>query len=263
MKLFIMGAGYVGMALLSFFQNQGHEIYTSTTSKEKVGALQSYAQHVFLIPAENEAMLKTIASCDGLIILVAPKNQASYEETYLGTAKMVSSALKNRERPLYLLYTSSTSVYTGDQNEWAEEHAFLQPPSETAQILLETENVFLEWPGTCILRLGGIYGPKRELIDRAKRLSGKEMSGSGEEPTNHIHLEDIVSAVAFCLSHHLYGIYNIVNDDHPYRKELYDSLCQSIGMPPPIWNSSPYRGYKVSNRKIKSAQFVFKHPNIT
>ena len=259
MKFILMGAGYVGTALLNSFQYKSHEFFITTTREEKVEELKAYG-NVLLLNCKNN-LKEWVDMCDGMIILIAPKNSQNYDETYRQTAKTVSLSLKNRKRPFYLVYTSSTSVCEGKEG-WVTEEMPLSPTSENAKILLETEYLYLNsGVDACILRLGGIYGPKRELIDRAKRFSGKEMSGTGNESTNHIHLADIVSAISFCIDHRLTGVYHLVNEDHTTRKELYSTLCKSADIPSPIWSPGlEQTGYKVSNRKIKDAGFIFKHP---
>jgi nucleoside-diphosphate-sugar epimerase len=265
MKILVMGAGYAGMALLNDFQEKLHEIYVTTTREERVEELRGYGKGVLLLKEENKDFQELIDKCDGIIVLVAPKHLQNYEETYLNTAKKIVSSLKGRSAPFYILYTSSTSVCEGIKEEWAAEECVLAPVSENAKILLETERLFLDsGASVCILRLGGIYGPGRELVERARRFSGKELAGTGEEPTNHIHLEDIVSAISFCLDRTLTGIYQLVNDEHPTRKELYSHFCQRMDVPNPIWNphlpSLKGSGYKVSNQKIKDAGFTFRYP---
>lgn len=265
MKLLIMGAGYVGIALLHYLQSQPHEIFITTTHKERIRELSAYGQPVLLHPDKD--FKEFINPCDAMIVLVAAKNSQSYKETYLHTAQRISLALEGRQKPFYLLYTSSTSVCEGVQSEWVTEDMALCPKSENAKILLETEQEYLRCrASTCILRLGGIYGPKRQLIDHARHFSGKELPGNANAPVNRIHLEDIVAGIAFCLKHSLIGVYQLVNDDHMTRKELYSSLCQLADIPCPIWTSErpQYRenGYKVSNQKIKQAGFIFTHPHI-
>ena len=265
MKVFIMGAGYAGMALLTHFQNRGYDIVVSTTQKDKVDELSSYAQDVLLLTRPRpfgKTFKTTLDQCDALIVLVAPKNGSSYRETYLETAQEIVEQLEGRDKPLYILYTGSTSVYEGCNEEWAEEDANLNPQSENAAVLYQTEKVYLSTPLVCVLRLGGIYGPHRELNSRAIRFSGQPMNSNGSETTNHIHRDDIVDAIEFCLTHRLTGIYNVVNDEHPTRKTLYNTLCQHAKIPEPIWeensSSNKLKGYKVSNRKIKEAGFVVK-----
>jgi nucleoside-diphosphate-sugar epimerase len=263
MKLLIMGAGYVGMALLTKLQNERYDLFITTTKKERVESLRDYGKGVLLLHPDDEmGFRQLVESCDGAVILVAPDDPSQYEEVYLNTAKKFVSALKNRRSPFYLLYTGSTSVCEGASDEWVTEESSLKPKSENAKILLETERIYLNsGVDTCILRLGGIYGPKRDLAQRARRFSGKEIAGTGDEPTNHIHLNDIVNGIVFCLDHSLTGVYHLVNDDHRTRKDLYSGLCQSLGIPLPIWNRDrPGRGsgsHKVSNQKIKEAGFVF------
>jgi hypothetical protein len=60
-----------------------------------------------------------------------------------------------------------------------------------------------------------------------------------------------VEGISFCLKHRLIGIYNLVNDDHPTRKELYSNDI--------TWNPNLPHGnkeYKVSNHKIISPGFT-------
>lgn len=257
-----MGAGYVGMALLNFFQGGPHEIYITTTKESRAEELKSYGKGVFVLDG-NTDFRELIQGCDGMIVMVAPgRHLANYEETYLKTARRIKEALKERQKPFYLLYTGSTSVCELEK-DWVTEETPLSPQSENAKILLETEQTFLSCAvNTCILRLGGIYGPNRELTQRARSLSGMVMSGTGDEATNHIHLEDILRGINFCLDHSLTGLYHLVNDDHPTRKELYTALCETMGIPPPIWKPDKIgkKGYKISNQKIKAAGYVFKHP---
>lgn len=262
MKLLIMGAGYVGMELLKSLQSQSHEIFITTTQKDKLETLKPYGQVLLLDPNNDQEFKDCINACQGAVVLVAPKNSQNYETTYLKTALNITAALKNRTKPFYILYTSSTSVCEGIKDTWITEDMPLSPASTNGQILLKTEKQYLNSGfDTCILRLGGIYGPKRELLERAKRFSGKEMNSSGTEPTNHIHLHDILAALIFCIDHQLTGIYHLVNDDHPTRKQLYSQLCQSAHLPMPLWPSTPVgKGYKISNQKIKTAGFTFKHP---
>lgn len=254
MKLLVMGIGYVGMALLNSLQHEELEVYATTTQRSKVELIQPFVKEVILLDPDDESQLEALVKiCDGIVVMVAPKNNQNYEKTYLRTAKTLSRLIKKRAKQPYLLYTSSTSVYENIPNEWATEDLILSPLSQNGKILLETEQVFSDCSNPCILRLGGIFGPNREISRRAFFLSGKEVPGTGEEPTNHIHVDDIVSVILYCLKHQLTGIYNLVNHEHPTRNELYTRLCQNLSIPNPIWNPSLPSGkgsYKVSNQKI-------------
>jgi nucleoside-diphosphate-sugar epimerase len=248
-KLLLIGAGYVGLALLK--QLREFDVTVTTTDEKKVELLQEYASKVILLQDQNAFELKAaVEACDAIVILVAPKGGKSYAETYLHSAEKIYALVAQKSTPTYILYTGSTSVYEGIQEPWATEDLQLAPPSPNGIILLQTEQQLMKNTNTCILRLGGIFGPDRELEARAKRISG-----DGDVYTNHIHRDDIVEAIQYCLEHQLTGIYNLVNDDHPTRRELYNGICDRLGIPRPHWSGeikSKPSGYRVSNQKIKS-----------
>ena len=65
--------------------------------------------------------------------------------------------------------------------------------------------------------------------------------------------------------HHLTGIYNLADDDHPTRKELYDEISKKFQVPEVTWDpslTSLRSGNKrVSNHKIKQSGYRFVHPH--
>lgn len=264
MNIVLIGAGYVGTALLSALQGSGHDLYVTTTQSQKVSALQPFAKEVLLLNAQSENKYEEwILSADAILVLVAPGKSGSYRECYLNTAQKIASILCKRSKAVHLIYTSSTSVCESNHEEWISEETPLFPQSENGKILLETEECYLHAEAdACVLRLGGIFGPHRTIANRAKFFSGKTLPGTGNEPTNHIHLNDIVRAIIFCLDHRLTGLFHLVNDDHPTRKQLYGHLCKELQLPPPQWDGSilPKGGYKILNEKIKKAGFVFEYP---
>lgn len=279
MKVAVIGAGYVGMAVITRLRSLGHELYITTTSKERRAELAPYAKQLLLLDEVvslkgDRALYEFLAPCSAVIISVAPKRsgdrEVSYENTYLALAKQICRIIERREctsqAPLQVLYTSSTSVCQRLDQSVVTEDDEVQPDSDNAKALFETERCYLGINSAsnataCVLRLGGIYGPGRTLVDRARQFSGKLMSGTGNEPTNHSYLLDIVEAILFCIDRSLTGVYHVVGDAHPTRKQLYTSLCQSLNIVPPVWGVHPdissRGGYIVCNKKIKEAGFVF------
>jgi nucleoside-diphosphate-sugar epimerase len=169
-----------------------------------------------------------------------------------------------------LIYTGSYAVY-GDRNgAWVSEETSVAPANSNGEILRETEDVLLsaerENLRVCILRLGGIYGPNRELVKIFGRVAGTTRPGNGEDVTNWIHLDDIVGAIEFARQHNLQGIYNLVDDAHLKSRELLETLLTKHNLAQVIWDSSlksnrPYNA-KVSNQKIKDAGYQLIHPQM-
>lgn len=265
MKIGIIGCGYVGQAAaLQWKKTAGHEISATTRSVEKMSHLQTIVDHVYLLNASHP--LQTfIEQQEVLLIAVAPGGTSDYIATYLETAKSVAEAVERAPHLQQIIYTSSTSVYGDHQGAWVNEMTPLIPANENGWILAETEKILLgcasECRKACVFRLGEIYGPGREIAQRLRRMQGRVFAGMGEAYTNLIHLEEIVRASDFALTHRLSGLYNLCEDYHLPRRELYDKLCREEGLPAIQWDPSqvnPHAGNKrVSNEKLKEAGFDF------
>ncbi|MGB3208499.1 MAG: SDR family oxidoreductase [Crinalium sp.] len=285
MNIAIIGCGYVGSAVARFWQNQKDHIVTvTTTSQERVAELEKISQRVVVINGDDELALRSILeNQDAVVVSVAPKrdrvatpqeyrslNANPYEQTYLRTAKTIVAALQHTPRVKQLIYTGSYSVY-GDRNgELVDENSPVPPANSNGQILFDTEQVLLQASHenlkVCILRLGGIYGSGRELVRIFSRWAGTTRPGKGEYVTNWIHLDDIVSAIDFALTHQLQGTYNLVNDVPMLGRELIDWVLESHNLPKVTWDESadeirPYNA-RVSNQKIKAAGYKLIHPQI-
>ncbi|MEA5577656.1 SDR family oxidoreductase [Anabaena sp. UHCC 0451] len=272
MNIAIIGCGYVGYSVAHHWQqNKNFIITTTTTSPERVDGLKTVSQRVMVTKGNDYETLKSVLKNQDVVLLtVGAKSGTTYEETYLETAKTLVSILKYSPNIHQLIYTGSYSVY-GDRNGvWVDEETPPAPANLNAQILRKTEDVLLsaenESLRVCILRLGGIYGPGRELVKIFGRVAGTTRPGKGEDTTNWVHLDDIVGAIEFALHHRLQGIYNLVDDAHLTSKQLIDNVFTKHNLPNVVWdvtnkNNRQYNAW-VSNQKIKDAGYKFIHPQI-
>ncbi len=265
MIFFVLGTGYLGAAFLQARSKQ-YNFIASTTSIDKIPALSLLAGEACLLQSSDlSAMQSKVDRSDGIAIFVSPKTSSDVD-IYLDSAKTLSQILQGRKRPFHIIYTSSTFVYAGSHT--AIEDTPIFPIHPKASLLHQTEQIYLacqnSWISVSILRLGGIFGPQREIKARAERLSGKIVAGTGDEKTNHIHLEDAVSAAWFCMENSLSGIFNIVNDAHPSRRQLYEGILKQYGLPLCHWDPCKELEHgcslAVPNHKIKSHGFQFSHP---
>ncbi|MBW4495659.1 MAG: SDR family oxidoreductase [Oscillatoria princeps RMCB-10] len=273
MNVAIVGCGYVGTAVARHWRDLGCFVTATTTSDRRVAEVEEVAQRVAVTKPDSEAsLLSAIQNQEAVLLSVAPAGDKQvdaegYEQTYLGTAENLVAALKQSPTVKQLIYTSSCAVYGNTNGEWVNEESPLSPANRQAEILRDTEQVLLgaasENLHICILRLGGIYGPGRELKERFGRLAGKTLPGTGEYFTNWIHLSDIVSAVEFARANRGQGIYNLVNDEPVLARELADRVCVGYGFAKIEWEPAEHnsRAYslRVSNQKLKAAGYRFAH----
>ncbi len=269
LRTMIFGVGYIGSALLAYWKKEGERsLIVTTTSIEKLQAYKGQADAVILARGDDEdAVRKALNSIEEVVIAVAPSKGSSYGKTYLDTAKTFSTILAQNDSVKHLVYLSSTSVY-GDRNgEWVSEETDLDPKSENSKTLCDTEALYLQQSSSkllvTVLRLGGIYGPGRSHSSRVKRLNGASLSGDKNAFCNWVHQEDVVRAIDWVLKNQLSGVYNICSDDHPSKRELYDSITEEMKTTQVTWDPTTTGVHagnrKVSNKKIRETGFAFLH----
>jgi len=272
MNVAIIGCGYVGTRIAQFWRRELDLFVTATTTTpERVASLEEVAQRVIVVKGNDPVGLKSVLENQDTVLLSIGASSADvYEETYLQTAQTLVSVLEQVPTVRQLIYTGSYSVYGDKNGASVDESSPVAPANPNGEILAQTEEVLLSAStpdlNVCILRLGGIYGPGRELVKIFGRVAGTTRPGNGSDVTNWIHIDDIVAAIDFARIHRLGGIYNLVDDAHLKMRELLDLVCEKNSLPKVSWDGSsksarPYNA-TVSNQKIKDAGYQLIHPQI-
>jgi nucleoside-diphosphate-sugar epimerase len=266
----ILGCGYVGRAVAQCWRPSFY-LTVTTTSAPKLSLLEPLADRVVLVNGNDEAGLRSLLHNQEVLLLSlgAPQRDA-YADTYLRTAQTLATVLPDCPTLRQIIYTSSYALYGDHGGEWVDETTPIQPTNPNGKILAETEQVLLGLAtpqrAVCVLRLGGIYGPGRELITIFRRSAGTTRPGTGAEASNWVHLDDIVGAIAFAAQHHLTGVYNLVATVPLTVKELLDQVLTAHGLPCASWDAGQRseRSYnaKVSNAKLRAAGYAFAHPTV-
>ena len=159
-----------------------------------------------------------------------------------------------------MTYLSSAGVYGDQAGAICNE---LTPPdcSNNANALLasaEASVLSLNDASTqaCVLRLGGIYGPGKDIPSYIRSAAGQPVRKNGNHINAWVHLEDIVRGVEFALQRRLQGIYNLVDDLQLSRRELSNALCDDEGLPPVIWDNHDRPGARVFNARVSNARLL-------
>ena len=272
----ILGCGYVGSALANYWQERGHFVTGTTTSWQRVAPLSELLSQVVLIKGDDaDAVQSLVQGQYTVVVSVAPTSsqaadEDSYSTTYLSTAKNLVKALEQTPTLKQIIYLSSCSVYGDRQGDWVDENSTIVPQDHRSQVLYETEQILMqankENQRVCIFRLGGIYGPGRELINMYGGLAGMILPGKGERVINWTHLDDIVEAIEFARLKELEGIYNLVDDSQLTVKEQIERVCFQYSLPPVRWDNSSLsiqrKSLRVSNQKLKAVGYQLVHPQL-
>jgi len=265
----ILGCGYVGTAVAHLWRQRGIIVTATTTTPERTETLQAVADRVAVVRGNDGPTLASVLQDQHtLLIAVAGGRQADYRQVYQTTAETVVNLLPQLPSLNQIMFTSTYSVYGDYQGRWVSETDPAHPATANGEILLATEQLLLAEAtpqrAVCVFRLGGIYGPNRELARIYGRSAGQVRPGNGSEASNWIHLDDIAAAIDFAQQQRLNGLFNLVQDEIPTVRDLIDRVSAAHGFAPPQWDPTqpsprPYN-LRASNYKLKEAGFQFRYP---
>tara|TARA_Y100000287_G_scaffold176341_1_gene166952 strand:+ start:1484 stop:2335 length:852 start_codon:yes stop_codon:yes gene_type:complete len=271
----VIGCGYVGTAVAMRMKRAGHAVTATTRSSENVHELRRLMDDVQQLDITDPNLdLSFLADLEGLLISVAPTRQnQSYGDVFAQGMRNLAGALRRRTstQPLHITYISSVSVYGDQQGREVTEQASVDNSSAVNGMLAAAEELMLDIdrPDTaiCVLRLGGIYGPGRDMVAMIREAAGQQVPKDGNAINAWSGLVDIARGVQFVSEQKLTGIYNLVDDMQLSRRELSTLICDEEGLPPVLWShgsSASERSInaRVSNQKIKDAGFELVSPSM-
>ena len=283
-KVFIFGCGYLGIRLADTLINHGYEVGALTKNQTYAEILKAKGiKEVIVDRLESDTWHSLVGSEYSKIINCvssAGNGLSGYESSYhQGQASIIRWAKSHSVKSF--IYTSSTSVYPEDSGAWVEENSLEDEAihSDAAQILRRAENLIEKnqshFGQYFILRLSGIYGPKRHyLLNQIQ--SYKVIAGSGDYFMNMIHVDDILSAILKLINSEepiASGIYNL-SDDTPTRKEdVVEWLAEQLNLSVPSFDKdllsqrnasrkTRTKNRRIANRKLKdSLGLALKYPS--
>ena len=272
----ILGCGYVGQAVAQAWKDEGHEITATTTTSEKLNEMAKYISNPCLFEAgTSRDQLGFVQDLDGILVSIAPTRSSKsgvelYQDVFFEGIKDLSKEIQNRQttRPFQLIYLSSCGVYGDQGGALTNEATELSSPHPVNQVLIEAEERVRSLQSAnvkvCILRLGGIYGPVRDIPSMLLSAAGSLIQRNGLNVPCWIHRDDIVKGINFAFSQNLSGTFNLVNDTQLSGQELTDRLCEQAGLPLAKWltinTNDRVLNARVCNSKIKELGFSFSRP---
>lgn len=278
MRKLIIGCGYLGRRVAKLWQQEGSEVCALTRSRTNAHELRTLGIESFLGDVTRSESLTQLPSADTVLYAVGfDRNAApSQHDVYVDGLANVLRELGARVGRV--IYVSSTSVYGQAAGEWIDERSATNPTRENGRVCLEAEtvlrNVLLapeSGPTINVLRLAGIYGPRR-LLQRIESLkAGTPLTGNPDAFLNLIHVDDAAQTVLACEKLGETGETYLVCDDRPIRRrEYYDKLAALVGAPQPVYadalsgeTRAEGLNKRCSNRKMhERLHVVLRYPDI-
>jgi len=281
MRVLIIGIGYIGLPLGAELARRGHAVSGLRRNASGAPALHAAGIHPMIADITRAADLAKLPNdFDWVVNCVASGGGSAedYRKVYREGMRNLIEWLASDRRDVggpRLIYTSSTSVYGQNDGSLVDEKSPVQPASETARLLLETERVLLDAASqknftAVVLRVAGIYGPERGYWFKQFVNGEARLDGNGSRFLNMIHRDDVVGCIIAALEHGAGGeIYNAVDNEPVSQVDFFSWLASSMKRPMPAAaagsvEATRKRGItnkRISNHKLKTQLgYSFKYP---
>lgn len=267
MTLLVVGAGDLGLRVATLAAQTGEAVLAV---KRTPVSLPTGVRGIWTDVADLD--LAALPAIDAVLYCLTPdrRDPDTYRQTYVERLRGLLAALERHGRAPRLLFAGSTAVYGAEDGRWVDEDTPTDAASDAAlpfngRILREAEGLLVGRPRACALRIGGIYGPGREMLLRRLRTPGATVQRDPPLWTNRMHVDDVARAVLHLLAlPTLPGIMNLVDDRPTPQAEVLDGLAGWLGLaalPAAPADRAALRGKRVSNARLRATGFACRHPD--
>ena len=232
--LFCFGLGFTASRLALRLLEAGWRISGTTRSFENVEKWTSVGIETYLFDGTGP-----ISAKDGLFSDITHLI-ASIPPTDLGELPLLfhQKQLTSSKKLKWAAYLSTPAVYGDRGGALVSEADFPQPGSRRGERRLKAENSWLDAlknssTSIQIMRLAGIYGPGRNVIDQV--LGGRaRIIEKQDQVFNRIHVDDIGTILMASMDRPNDGaIYNVADQEACPSGDVVRFACNLAGIDPP------------------------------
>lgn len=244
-RVLIAGAGDLGTRIAANLRTRGCEVVAIARRPRPADA------SVLALDLTRPIGNRIADRFDLLVHCLTPaaRDDAGYRAVYVDALQHLLEGLPGLQG---VAFVSSTAVYGDHGGGVVDEDSSCRPQRFNGQVLFEAEALArASGREALVLRLGGIYGPGRDLLFR--RLRSGEPLAVSDPPQygNRIHIEDAAAAVAHLLLRGDHGTFNLVDDDPAAQPEVLDWLADAMQLPR---LSRTVAGVAVDNKRVSNAR---------
>jgi nucleoside-diphosphate-sugar epimerase len=272
MSKLIFGCGYLGERVARRWRDAGHEVYVVTRSQQRADEFRRTGYRTIIADITRPASLHDLPAAETVLFSVGYDRLnftgSTIEDVYAGGVRNVLAALSADTRRF--IYISTTGVYGFRSGEWIDETTPPDPQRSGGRASLSAEHVIASSSLTdrgVILRLAGIYGPKRVPFLH-ELIANEPIPARTSGYLNLIHVIDAVEVIAAAESSDFSKfvcesgprIY-CVSDGHPVERGVYYSeVARQIGAEPPCFveppPDSPRAERAESSRRVNNSRML-------
>lgn len=222
----LIGCGYTGSRLARVLVGQGVDL---TITRRRAADAEAMAVQIgargVAVDLGDPATLTGIIPPGAIVVCLAPPGPAPGAE--------LRGLIAAAEHARRIVYVGSTGVYAAGGGAWVDEQWPIAPitPSGVARVAAEAALAEAK-VSHVVLRVAGIHGPGRGLVDRL-RAGTYRIVGDGGSHVSRIHVVDLVEAIVRAGHSTITGAVNLADDDPAPIGLVADTLAAQLGVPMP------------------------------
>ncbi|MBB4198654.1 NAD(P)-dependent oxidoreductase [Rhodoblastus sphagnicola] len=263
MNLLIFGLGYSA----GFYAAEAAQVFQQVTATKRAPKATAEGR-CRLLPFDGDAdaidprLIEALDAADALLVSAAPT--AEGDPVLRRLAEKIAATRRLRK----IVYLSTIGVYGDHQGAWIDETSELRPSNDRTRWRVTAENDWLALGARTgkqvyVLRLSGIYGPDRSVIEKLRDGTAKRLIKPGQV-FNRIHVADIAQTINACFTGSAPGgVYNVTDDEPAPPQDVVTYAAELLGIEPPPEQEfvaaqlSPMaRSFYGDNKRVRNAKIV-------
>lgn len=251
LPLVVLGSGYTGLVLHRAATSQGRTVYATSRSP-----LNNLAD----IPSEQRLQFDLEQPSTWPNIPTGADLIWCFPATPLEQIQAFVRTLAAPSRRIVVLGSTSAYDTSSESTEyppaWIDESA----PIDQTKPRVQGEEYLRRHHGAIVLRVAGIYGPKRNPLDWIRQ--GRV--GPSRKYVNLIHVEDLAAICLAAIEKGKLGEAYNVSDGTP---RTWNEICVTAqlrwGVTATTVKEARSSGKRISNAKLRAGlDYTFKHPDL-
>ena len=232
MKLLVFGPGYSARAAITHLRSQCDWIAATARNEAGAAVLQSEGiRPIRFGDAAAEEVRDAAREATHILVSIPPDTDGD------PVLRVASDALGEATNVRSVVYLSTVGIYGDHDGAWVDEDTEPAPASGRSIARLEAETDWRSataafgWP-LAILRLSGIYGPRRNALVNLAEGTARRIVKEGQV-FNRIHVSDIAAAIDAAFATSAAGVFNVTDDLPAPPQEVVAYAAELMAIEPP------------------------------
>jgi nucleoside-diphosphate-sugar epimerase len=253
-KVLILGGGYSGRMLAALLRRLGNTVLCTRRDQSRPDADLLFDSDRDLMPQPD-----ALQGITHLLSTIPPSPEGQDPALHCLRSQLESMPLQ------WVGYLSTTGVYGDTQGNWVRETDPARPGQARSRRRLDCEAAWRDSGLPIqILRLPGIYGPGRSVLNTVQEGRARRIDKTGQVFCR-VHVEDIAGACLHLMHRSEEGLHpaivNVVDDEPAASIELLDHACALLGRNAPetetfeqasLQMSAMARSFWSENRRVSN-----------